>query len=117
MISKIGGRKVFMSMLMIAAGVGLDASVGLSENMMTLLMTIISAFVAGNIGEHATGALAKKKQVAPTRSQKVDLSPLEMKLAAVTKNAELQGQMVGQLNNKMDAIISLASQPQQQKGY
>jgi len=122
MITKLGGRKVLMSVLMIASGIGLDSTVGLSENMMTLMMTIIGAFVAGNIGEHATSALGKKK-TGTTRvaTPKVDFAPVESKIDVLSQNMELNGKLSGQLNQKMDAIIALASQPQtsttQPRGY
>ena len=54
MILKMGGRKVFVSVLILTMGVVLDkfSSSGLSNNMLTLLLGVVGSFTAGNIGTH-----------------------------------------------------------------
>lgn len=63
MVDSIGGRKVIVSILTLAVGIGLVFAKGdVPANMLTLIMTIVGAFVAGNAVEHATEASVSKKQ-------------------------------------------------------
>lgn len=53
-MQKLGGRKVTMSLVVIAVGTALTAIGKLTPDMVQLLGMVFGAFVVGNFGEHYT---------------------------------------------------------------
>lgn len=87
MITKLGGRKAAMAGLILATGIGLVAMRGdVPPNMLTLLMTLFSGFVVGNIGSKVVGLRAIKP--IDNSTPKMD-SPIESKLDALSAQVQL----------------------------
>lgn len=52
MINRIGGRKLLLGTLVIALGVAIDLTFGLSSNLLQLITFVTVGFFLGNAGEH-----------------------------------------------------------------
>lgn len=67
-MDRAGGRKMVLSMAVMMVGLSVDLTVGLSENMLKLMMLALGAFVLGNIGEHCFAAFRKRRTSASTQA-------------------------------------------------
>jgi hypothetical protein len=86
MIEKIGGRKVFAALLVIAVGVGAVLLKGdVPANLLQLLQVVFGALVVGNVGEHVVGAVRARAEAGSTEpvAGAVDLSPVAESLQRI----------------------------------
>lgn len=62
-----GYRKIVLGLLILAVGIAVDATFGLSSNLLYLIITVAGGFFLGNVGEHVCDTLkvsSKDKAVA-----------------------------------------------------
>lgn len=60
-----GGRKLVMGLLVMGIGITVDATFGLSSNLLYLLIFVCSGFFLSNGVEHASRAIRQKNGFAP----------------------------------------------------
>lgn len=73
MLDKIGGRKLAVSVLCLAAGVAIDLTTerGLSENLLYLMVGIIGTFTAGNVASKKVWASSNSTATSSTNYESV----------------------------------------------
>lgn len=83
LLSKLGGRKFLLTLLVLTGGVAIDllTARGLSENLLYLLMAIPTGFGVVNVGAHAIHA--KKSQPQTETSPATDLTPVLEQIKAL----------------------------------
>jgi len=109
MIEKLGGRKIFLGMLVVAIGVVVDsvAKNGLSTNLLELLKFIGVGFFLGNGVEHMAIAIKDKK--AP-EMEATDLSPVSVRLDSMSNS-------LNSLMEKTNSIVDANSTTQKGISY
>lgn len=105
MISKIGGRKAAMGLIVIIIGVAIGCYVpgGLTDNLLKLLIFVSVGFFLGNAGEHLAQAIKKKKPL-----QLLDTSYLETQLKVVQDQMNIVGKQNEATQKGLKFIIDAA---------
>lgn len=97
-IKALGGRKSFVALLaLIAGGVTVGFKGDIPINFLTLLQSLVGAYVAGNAAEHLSGALGKKKldETPQASNPTAGQSQLETKLDQLIQLNMVSGQAIG----------------------
>lgn len=81
MMNSLGGRKVFVTLIIGAIGLGMVFYMGdIPPGLLALMQTVFGAFVAGNVLSHFASASVRKREVqgaAPNKDLETRLSQLE----------------------------------------
>jgi len=106
MIKAIGGRKVLVGLLILAAGLTLEFTIGLSTGLVTLLMFTGAGFFVGNSVEHISGAIRHRPHqgVALTEVDHV-VKAFSAQMAQTTVQVEAIQNSVELTNKAATAII------------
>lgn len=99
MIRKLGGRKLLLGVAVIALGVIIDATFGLSTNLLQLITFISVGFFLGNGLEHTAKAIGEKRKPKPEED------PVNINLL---QSHQILKQDIDSLNNRMDNISEAA---------
>lgn len=110
MIKKLGGRKIFLGLMVIAIGIVVDYTLGLSDNLLTLLMYTGVGFFLGNGIEHMAGAVRNKKipGVAQEEVQQAlaiysqHLSTVDSKIHNILESVELTNKAVSAIIERVN---------------
>jgi hypothetical protein len=62
LMNKLGGRKMALGLLIIGLAMIIETMIGLSSNMLILLISVTASFYVGNAGEHLATALKEKNK-------------------------------------------------------
>lgn len=103
----VGGRKLVLTIIMAAIGIGLVFYKGdIPAGLLALMQTIFAAFVVGNAFEHMSNAAVKRKQ--PIENTQVDNSAdfqyLSSRLDSIEAELEKQKQGIAQANQSLATI-------------
>lgn len=120
MLSKIGGRKMAITLVCLGAAVAIDLTTGrgLSENLMMLMITIIGTYTAGNVTAKFLGRGAAVPPVSDEKLKNLEaqLQQTEERLeqgeqyldSMMTMTQDIQKQMKAN-NNRVAALMHVKS--------
>lgn len=113
-IDTFGGRKVLLGIGVMALGVGVDATTGLSANLLDLLKFVAIGFFLGNGIEHVAGAMTKKTEggsnspvpdaAALVEAVATDMGTVEGKVDELAKQVELTNQSLATVQQALGPI-------------
>lgn len=106
-LDAVGGRKVALTLIMAAIGIGLVFYMGdIPAGLLALMQTIFGAFVVGNAFEHMSNAAVKRKQPVeiPQVDNSVDFEYLSSKIDELNKQVEQQKMGVAQANQSLATV-------------
>lgn len=103
MLSKVGGRKIAITLLCLGAGVAIDiyTTRGLSTNLYQLMLGIIATYsianVAGKFSSKAKGADSER------------MNQMEGYVSGLASQLENTNKQVGNANKRVSALLALAN--------
>jgi len=111
-MKKLGGRKVVISLLLVAVGAAVDllTARGLSDNLLYLLLAVGGGFIVGNTAVHVAyrkiGGTAAS--MAPPSPPQIDTEGLDKKIQALSNRQELSMQTLQTIGQAVNHIIVAA---------
>lgn len=115
MLQKLGGRKLTIGVAVIALGVIIDLTFGLSTNLLQLITFITVGFFLGNAGEHLAKSRKPKPEEDPVNINLVQShNIINARIEKIEKDMKTVGEAAGKLeenlahsNKALSSIIDL----------
>ena len=97
-VSKLGGRKIFATILVLVTGTAAVFLRGdIPANFLALLQTVLGAFVGGNIAEHWAKNLSAAKSSSPTTTPD--------KIAGLEAKVDSSMELLGTVGRAVNGLV------------
>lgn len=106
-LNAVGGRKVALTLVMAAVGLGLTFYKGdIPPGLLAFMQTIFGAFVVGNVFEHIADASVKRKQPqqAPAADNSADFAYIGSEIDALKQEVASQKDGIAQANQSLATV-------------
>lgn len=108
-MNRIGGRKVFFSIVVLAAGVAIDLSTerGLSQNLMVLMLSVLGMYATSNVvTKKISGNSAPQASVDNYVESQERLNEHEQYLSGIMTSVESLQKQVAASNQRVNALLT-----------